>query len=184
MSATDYMNKVKSTMSKEQQSQDKNAAAKPKNNFGINVFSYFKILFVLAIIIAVIYFIAQFLKKYLYKTGVPGQGVDVVLSQSLGVGKWIQVVHVAGRYLILGVTNDNISLLSEVNDKAEIERYEIIMNEKKTEIGETFVDTVTGFLKDKFKKFKKDKFDYEKDTMEFLNNQKERLNKLNKKDEE
>ena len=170
-------------MSKEQQNQDKNANEKTKRNFGINIFSYIKIIFVLIIIIGIIYFIAHFLKKYVYKTGQAGQAVDIVISQSLGPGKWIQVVNIGGKFLILGVTNDNISLLTEVKDKAEIERYEIIMNEKKTEVGETFVDVVSTFLKDKFKKFKKDKFDYEVDTIEFLNNQKERIDKLNHKDE-
>ena len=84
-----------------------------------------------------------------------------------------------GKYLILGVTNDNINLISEITDQKEIERLEINLNEQKVDSGNSFSTIITNFLKNnvKFKESKKE-FDYENDSVEFLKKQNDRLDKM------
>jgi len=178
----EYFDKVKSVMSKDAKNPDSIAKTRAGRNIG--VFSYIKVIIVLVVIIGIIYLISQFIRKYMNVKTEIGEGTNVISSHAIGAGKWIQVVYVTGKFLILGVTNDNITLLSEVKDPKEIERLEVLMNEKKTEEGYNFVDVVSSFLKDKFNTtFKKEKFNYETDSIDFLSKQKERLKRLNNKDE-
>jgi flagellar protein FliO/FliZ len=184
-----YFGKVKSVMDKEKKDQASSEENKDKQDkkkkISIGYFSYIKIIIVLAIVIGLIYGITYFIRKSLKITDKAGEGATIVLSQPLGPGKWIQVVFVAGKYLVLGVTNDHINLISEVTDKKEIERFEVLMNERKTEEGHSFMDVVTDFFKNTLKKkVTKESFDYEKDSLGFLKKQKERLDKLNGKNKE
>ena len=168
--------KQKEDLKKDNIVKDKNK----KNRINIGYFSYIKIIFVLCLVIGTIFIISHFIKKYLKIKGKLGEDASIISNQSLGPGKWIQIVHIAGKYLVLGITNDRINLLTEITDKKEIERFEIVMNERKTEEGNNFIDVVTDFFKDKLKKKPgKEKFDYEIDSVNFLKKQKERLNKLN-----
>ena len=156
---------------------DKNK--KKQNPIKINYFSYIKIIIVLGLAIAVIYGLSLLLKKTL--KGNTNESAEVIISQSLGPGKWIQVVYLAGKFLVLGVTNDQVNLLTEITDKAEIERFEIIMNQSKVESGGGFIDVIVDFFKNKISRpLSKKKFDYEEDSVDFLKKQKERIDKMNK----
>ncbi len=150
--------------------------------FKTDYFAYLKIIIVLALVIGVIYFISMLMKRALKLKNKPGEGATIVLSQALGPNKYIQVVAIAGKYLILGVTNDSINLIAEVTDPKEIEKFEIIQNEKMTKDGHDFIDVVSNFVKNTVGgKNKKNKFDYEVDSLDFLNKQKNRINGINNK---
>ena len=152
---------------------------KEKNKIKIDYFSYIKIIIVLVLIIALIYVIFLFLKKSLKIKDDSVGGASVIISHSLGPGKWLQVVFVGGKYLILGVTNENINLLGEITDPKEIERYDIYLNQHKSEEGHSFSDVISNFFKAKFNKNINKEFDYEKDSIDFLKKQKDRLNNNN-----
>lgn len=126
--------------------------------------------------------LSMILKKSLKIKGKVGEGASVLISESLGMGKFIQVVNIGGKYLILGITNDRINLLSEVTDPKEIERYEIIQNEKKIQQGKGFIDVISDFIKTKFKQNPiQKKFDYEVDSIDFLKKQRKRVDDMNNK---
>jgi flagellar biogenesis protein FliO len=180
----EYLKKIKTLMDSEKKDKgadaEKNKQNRPK--IKIDYFSYIKVIFVLGIVILIIYGISIFLKKSLKIKGQIGENAVIIQSQVIGPGKWLQIVYIAGKYLLLGITNDNINLLSEITDPKEIERFEVILNERKVTEGTNFIDTVTDFIKNKFKfKFDKGKFDYEEDSIDFLNKQKDRINKLKNK---
>ncbi len=181
----EYFNKVKSSMDSERIKQNQtviNDSKKQNRTFKTDYFAYIKIIIVLALVIAVIYFLSMLLKRFFKLKNKSGEGAVVIINQSLGPGKYIQVVNIAGKYLVLGVTNDSINLITEITDPKEIEKFEIISNEKKTNEGHDFIDIVTDFVKNKINlKNKKPKFDYEVDSIDFLNNQKERINNIKRK---
>jgi len=160
----------------DKQEKDKGNIKKIKIGWG----DYIKIIVVLGVVIVIIYGLSLIIKKSLNIRGKIGDGANIIVNQPLGPGKWIQVVYIGGKFLILGVTNDRISLLTEVTDPKEIERYEIMLNEKKIESGNTFVDIINDFFKNTFKnKAVKRKFDYEIDSVDFLKKQKKRLDDIN-----
>ncbi len=160
---------------------DKKDNFKNKTALKINIFSYIKIILVLSLVILVIYGLSLILKRSLVVKGNIQSNAEILINQALGQGKWMQVVHICGKYLVLGITNENVNLLTEINDPKEIERFDVILNEKKSETKSNFIDMITDFFKDKLKKnINKDKFDYEVDSIDFLNKQKERLDKLKK----
>jgi flagellar protein FliO/FliZ len=162
---------------------EKEAVKSQKQNKKINLshgyFEYFKIILVLVIMVGIIYFVSKFMKKKLKIKDDVGDKAVVISSQTLGPGKWIQTVFIGGKYLILGVTNDNVNLISEITDPKEIERLEISINTRKTDDGESFMDVLSGFFKNTLKtKPPKEKFDYETDSVDFLKKQKDRIDKL------
>ncbi|HOJ63111.1 MAG TPA: flagellar biosynthetic protein FliO [Spirochaetota bacterium] len=146
---------------------------KDNKKIKIDYFAYIRIILVLAVVLGIIYGLFIFLKKSLKIKDDTSEGATVIVSHSLGPGKWVQVVFVGGKYLILGITNENINLLGEITDPKEIERYEIYLNQRKSEDGHSFRDIISDFFK---KKSPKKEFDYESDSIDFLKKQRERLN--------
>ncbi|MBN2546216.1 MAG: flagellar biosynthetic protein FliO [Spirochaetes bacterium] len=179
---SEYFKKVQETMKKDPAIGTFNSEKDNKNikRLKIDYFSYFKIIILLVIIIFIIYALSYLLKRFLRIKGQIGEGASIVISHSLGPGKWLQVVNVFGKYLVLGITNDRINLLTEITDQKEIERIEVNLNTKKAEDGSSFLDIISDLLKNKFKKDKtqNDKFDYESDSVDFLKKQRERLDNL------
>ncbi|MCQ2242008.1 flagellar biosynthetic protein FliO [Treponema sp.] len=88
-------------------------AAKPVSGFWVFV----RMIIVLAIVIGVIYFIFRLMKK----TIEPGADNDPFLRKvagiNLGPGKSVQVVTLIDRGFLLGVSDDSVNLLCEIEDK-------------------------------------------------------------------
>ena len=175
----EYFNKVRSVMHDQPDNSSDNANnknGKPRRS-SVDVWAYIRIIVVLALMIGVIYAIFLVMKKFLKVKEDTGDGVQLLTSRTLGPGKQVQVVFVHGRYLILGVTNDNINLLGEITDPKEIEHIELYANEQAAQSGQTFGEIITNMYKRLFgKKIAEDKsFDYETDEGDFLREQQEKL---------
>ncbi|MBN1531647.1 MAG: FliO/MopB family protein [Spirochaetes bacterium] len=90
------------------------------------VWLLFKTIFVLGSIVGVFYLFFKFVTK---KTGMQilGQEVMRILSvMPLGQNKFIHVVDLAGRVLVLGVTDGAISVITEIREKDEIDRIRML----------------------------------------------------------
>lgn len=173
-----YLNKVKEVMDPKLKNETAGTVPIEKSNIGY--YSYFRLILTLVIICGLIYVVYFFLKKKL-RSHMEAAGIEssVLLVQSLGTGKTIQVVFIAGKYLLIGVTNETINCLGEITDEKEIERLEILYNDKKVKSGTTFNEMFQNFLNRTFgKKREKEEFDYEKDSISFLKEENERLKKL------
>ncbi|MFQ5716337.1 MAG: flagellar biosynthetic protein FliO [Nitrospinales bacterium] len=86
---------------------------------GVKTFS------MLAVILGLIFLLFYLFKKFVYKNGLLGG--DAKLVKVLGTGmlaprKNIALVEVAGEILVLGISNDQITLLSTIRDEEKIER--------------------------------------------------------------
>ena len=88
-------------------------AAKPVSGFWVFV----RMILVLAIVIAIIYFVFRLMKK----TIEPGNDNDPFLrkvaSLNIGPGKSVQVVTLVDRGFLIGVSEDSLNLLCELDDK-------------------------------------------------------------------
>ncbi|HBI36568.1 MAG: hypothetical protein A2015_14205 [Spirochaetes bacterium GWF1_31_7] len=150
----------------------------------VGFYPYVRMIITLILVVGVIYLIYYFLRKKLNDTNNSVTESAVVLSQPIGVGKSVQVIHIAGKYLLIGVTNEAINMLSEITDEKEIERLEILYNDKKVKTGQSFKDIFQSlFSRVGGNALEEKKFDYEEDTIDFIKRQKERINNIKKKDD-
>ncbi len=74
---------------------------------------------VLGGLLVVFYLMKRFLRR---DSGGPGNPlIRVVASQYIGVKKNIALVEVPGTVLVLGISNDNISLLTKIEDQSVLD---------------------------------------------------------------
>ena len=162
-----------------------------------------KTLLVLGLFIGGFYYFYKFVAQ---KSGfnLSGQEAILILSTvSLGTNKFIQIIDVAGKIFLLGVTDNNINLLTEIKDKDEIDRIRLLSSRSTPVRGVKFQDFLAeriGWVVDKVtdlrsrgnKKQRKyreyNEYDIEdlssKDfDMSYINKQKDRLKKMNGDDE-
>ena len=159
-----------------------------------------KTILVLALFICGFYFFYRFVAQ---KSGINLYGqeaIRILSTVSLGTNKFIQIVDVGGKMFLLGVTDNNINLLTEIKDREEIDRIRLLSSRSTPVRGATFQDFITGqigWVIDKVtemrsrgsKKQKKHKgYDFEELSsreldMNYINEQKNRLKKMNGDDE-
>ena len=74
---------------------------------------------VLGGLLVVFYFLKRFLRRDAGGTGNPL--IRVIASQYIGVKKNVALVEVPGTVLVLGVSSDNISLLTKIEDPSVVD---------------------------------------------------------------
>ena len=141
--------------------------------------AYARMFFTLLIVILIIMGLYYLLKKKVY--AVDETDTSVVLSNHiLAPGRVLQIVYAGGKYLILGVTSENINLVGEITDPKEIERLELVYANRKNKKGDTFGEIMQNLLQRVTgKTTEKQTFDYEADSVDFLREQRERIKKIN-----
>jgi flagellar protein FliO/FliZ len=94
----------------------------------------FKTILVLAALVGGFYYFFRFVTK---KTGMQilgGEAARILSVVPLGQNKYLQVVDLAGKILVLGVSDNNINLISEVTEKDEIDRIRILSSRRPPEV--------------------------------------------------
>ncbi|MFW5770304.1 MAG: FliO/MopB family protein [Spirochaetota bacterium] len=149
----------------------------------------FKTILILGTLVAGFYFFFQYVTK---KAGIQTVGQNVVQVLSIvpvGQNKFLQVVDMAGKILVLGVSDNNINLITEIHEKDEIDRIRLLSSRSAppaaggfqefvtNQVGRVF-DRVRGTGKDAQSQYGRD-HDFEKDSMQYLNSHRSRLRKLN-----
>ncbi len=139
-----------------------------------------------------------FFFKYITKRGmIPNVGRSVVQTIAItpvGQNKTIQVVEIAGRILIVGVTDHQISLISEITSKDEIDRIRLqsskstpVENASFQDFVAEHVDSLISFIgkirshnEQKKKKRHHNSDDiYENERVDYMREQRERLKRMN-----
>ena len=87
------------------------------------VSSALQMLMALGIVLGGLLGVFYLLKRYLKRDsgGVKGQLIRVIANQYIGIKKNIALVEVPGSILVVGISNDNISLLTKIEDKEVLE---------------------------------------------------------------
>ncbi len=140
----------------------------------------FKTLIIIGLLVGGFYYFFRFVTK---KTGIQLLGKDVahVLSVvPLGPNRFLQVIDLAGKVLVLGVTDTNITFITEITDKDQIDRIRVMSARMPAAEMPTFGDFVAkqiGRLLEK-REAKKEHREPEEDRLEYLARQRERLKKI------
>jgi len=88
----------------------------------LSVLAYlFTLLITFLIVVALAFFTSRYLGLRMGRATVVGDN-KVILSLPLGPNRGVSVVQIAGKFLILGVTDHNINLLQEITDPAEADK--------------------------------------------------------------
>ena len=99
---------------------------------------------VLGGLIVVFYFMKRFLKRDVGGSKEPL--IKVIASQHIGIKKNISLVEIPGSILVVGVSNDNISMLTKIEDKVVLDD----LRQKNSRIVPSFSDQLQR-LTDRFK---------------------------------
>lgn len=85
--------------------------------------SAFQMLTALGIVLGGLLVVFYLMKRYLKRDvgGPNGQLIRVIANQYIGVKKNITLVEVPGSILVIGVSNDKISLLTKIEDETILE---------------------------------------------------------------
>jgi flagellar protein FliO/FliZ len=89
---------------------------------------------VLGGLLIVFYFMKRFLKRDV--GGSKEQLIKVIASQYIGIKKNISLVEIPGSILVVGVSNDNISLLTKIEDKGVLD----VLRQENSRIAPSFSD--------------------------------------------
>ncbi|MBN2079392.1 MAG: flagellar biosynthetic protein FliO [Spirochaetes bacterium] len=90
------------------------------------VWMFLKMIIILGLFGAGFYYFYRFVSR---KTGVGifgGDAIRVLSAVPLGQNKYLQVVDLAGKVLVIGVSDNAINLISEITDKDQIDRIRIM----------------------------------------------------------
>jgi flagellar protein FliO/FliZ len=114
----------------------------------------FKTIFVMGVLIAGFYYFFKFITQKVAITAI-GQEVITILSVvPLGQNKFLQVVDIAGRIYVLGVSDNNINLITEIKDKDDIDRIRLLSSKStppKQGGFQEYLSTQLGKVLDKMK---------------------------------
>jgi len=102
--------------------------------FGENRTSYLLLILrtvaVLAVIIIAIYLVFRFLLKSRKRVVSDTEMIKVLATYPISANRLIKVVDIAGKILVLGVTDSNINLITEVEDKEISDRIKLLSSKE------------------------------------------------------
>ncbi len=158
------------------------------------VWLIFKTIFILGLLVGGFYYFFKFVTK---KTGIHAIGQDVIKILSIvpvGQNKFLQVVDIAGRILVLGVTDSSINIITEVEGRDEIDRVRLLSSKSVPVQPGGFQQYITKqvvrFINKNFNRPSAGTGHAQaeersgSDRMEYLKKQKDRLKGLNGNDDE
>lgn len=159
------------------------------------VWMIIKTLLVLGLLGGGFYLFYKFISQ---KVGLNIAGQEAIQTLSIvpvGPNKTLQIVDVGGKIFLIGVTDNNINLLTEIKEKDEIDRIRLLSSRSTPVKGKNFQEFITdqmGWIIGKINEKRKHGFSRtsveeipEKDIdMSYINEQKARLKKINHEDEE
>jgi len=98
----------------------------PKTSGASYAWDIFKLLLILALMVGGFYYFFRYISK---KTGINVRGGEIMRTIAVvpvGQNKYIQVVDLAGKLLVIGVADSGINLITEITDKDDIDRIRLM----------------------------------------------------------
>ncbi|MDI6735385.1 MAG: flagellar biosynthetic protein FliO [bacterium] len=143
-------------------------------DYSINFFVLIlKAVFSLLIISGLIYFVLRFfLKGQRWLTKQQGL-IQIIGTHPLTPNKYIQIIEIGNKLLVLGISDHSINLLTEIRDKEEIDFIKIQFSRQEDKMQLSFIQ----HLKERISGGEIKQTSYE-EKLQFLNKQRERLKKL------
>jgi len=97
-------------------------------NYAPDLFSTaLKMLSALGIVLGGMFIVFYFMKRFLKRdiTGSKETLIRVLASSYVGMKKNISLIEIPGAVLVVGITNDNISLLSKIEDEEILKKFSL-----------------------------------------------------------
>lgn len=99
---------------------------KPAGTSWFSTLAYmFSLLITFIVVIGLAYFTSRFVGQKMGQTAASGDN-KVVFTLPLGPNRGVYVVEVAGKFLVLGVTDHTINLLQEITDPEQTEKLQTL----------------------------------------------------------
>ncbi|MCL1910766.1 MAG: flagellar biosynthetic protein FliO [Leptospirales bacterium] len=98
----------------------------PQTSESSYAWDIFKLLLVLGLMVGSFYFFFRYISK---KTGINARGGDIMRTIAIvpvGQNKYIQVIDLAGKLLVIGVADNGINLITEITNKDDIDRIRLM----------------------------------------------------------
>ncbi|MBQ0004194.1 MAG: flagellar biosynthetic protein FliO [Treponema sp.] len=153
------------------------------------VWVFIRMILVLAVVIAAIYFVMNFMKKSV--NGEPDTD-DVYLRKvaqvTLSPGKTVQVITLLDKGYIVGVSENSVNLISEIDDKELISAMNLSSDkQRETKKARNFAEVLEMFMPSRSshetEATKANLYsDVSQNMQDFVNNQRKRINKKGKKE--
>jgi len=142
--------------------------------FNVNLFTLIaKTIFSLLIITGLIYFILRFFwKSQRWITKQQGF-IQIIATQYLAPNKYIQLIEIGNKLFVIGVSDQSINLLTEIDDKEVIDSIKTQVSRQEDKMSLSFIQ----HLKEKFHGQEIDQTSSE-EKLKFLSKQRERLKNL------
>lgn len=167
----------------------------PQEPEGSAFWEFIKVIFVLLLFGGGFYFFYRFISQ---KVGLNIAGQEAIRTLSMvpvGPNKTLQIIDVAGKVFLIGVTDSSINMITEIKEKDDIDRIRLLSSRSTPVQGKNFQEFVAdqmGWIIEKinekrthgFKKTRVEEISEKDIDMSYLNNQKKRLKKINHEDEE
>ncbi len=156
---------------------------------------FVKMILVLGVLGAGFYYFYRFVTKKTGMTLFGGDAIRVLSVVPLGQNKFLNVVDLAGKVVVVGVSDNNINLITEITEKDQIDRIRILSTRTPPPAagGGGFQDNIlrqigrlvtkVQTLRHKDGRLKSSGLDHPSD-VEYLRQQKSRLRNLNGVDDE
>ena len=152
-------------------------AQKTDEDTGSSVLAVLEMIFVLAIVVGIIYAISRFFKKSMTSANNDDPFLRQVSRIILSPGKTVQVVTLLDKAYLIGVTDNNISLLGEIEDKELVNSMNLYSDKKSnTPKPRTFAEILNIFMPGSSKKTESVFSGNITDSSDFLKKQRDRLN--------
>lgn len=153
------------------------------------VWAFIRMILVLAVVIVIIYFVMNYMKKSV--NGEPDTD-DVYLRKvaqvTLAPGKTVQVITLLDKGYIVGVSDNNVNLISEIDDKELISAMNISSDKQRvTKKARNFAEVLEMFMPSKSshetEATKTNIYsDASQSVTDFVEKQRKRINKTGKKE--
>lgn len=149
---------------------------------GSLIWTLVKVLFVFGILTAIMYYVLKIISKKRDSRYPVKAAMKVLGSLPLGTNKELQIVDVSGMLLLLGVSDQSVNLIKEI-DSREIKEKIYTERDNFEPVNDNFLDQFVGSLKNLDLKHihqkPKNNSEFEEDLMDELKlRQKERLSKM------
>ncbi|MEW6618110.1 MAG: flagellar biosynthetic protein FliO [bacterium] len=145
-----------------------------KEKYDVNLFVLMgKTVVSLVIIAALIYFVLRFFLKGQRWLTRQQEFIQTIATHFLAPNKYIQIVEIGNKLLVLGISEHNINLLTEIEDKEVIDLIKTQVSRAEDKLQLSFIQ----HLKKRLMKPQLEQTDYE-EKLKFLNKQREKLKSL------
>jgi len=98
---------------------------RPKIDEGSYVWSFIKMLLILGIMVAIFYYFFKFVSKKANINNSPDSISKTLSVIPIAQNKFLQVVDLGGKVLVLGVSDNSINLVTEITEKHEIDKIRV-----------------------------------------------------------